>query len=84
MVPAEGVFMDGENYDIKPCGCGRIPRVVAFDDPWADGACYIECECGMMVRRIDRENEDEAKRVAIGIWNRGVTPSKIRLVGSDV
>ena len=54
-----------------PC-CGACPVVVQWTDTVNPNATWVECECGMMTDTQHHVSKDEARKMAIEIWDRRV------------
>jgi hypothetical protein len=51
-----------------PC-CGTTPNICQWKDTITPNATWIECECGIMTDSTHHEDSNEAKNLAIKIWN---------------
>lgn len=58
------------DFTLKPCKCGKEPKMAQWEDTKKPNATWIECECGMITLSFYSKDPELAKKKAVKMWNK--------------
>ena len=62
-----------EHNELKPCKCGKIPRIIIDRNPYEPTGCFVGrvvCDCGEHTSNYGLVDKNE--QFLINAWNRRV------------